>query len=168
MDDPLLMRRFERVRDLFRDRQRFVDRDRPARDALRQILAFDELHREGHEAPAFFEPVDRGDVRMIEGREHFRLALEPREPIDISGERRRQDLDRDLAFQLRVRRSKHLAHPAFANLGRDFVDTDTSAKDKGQVLIIGPGCGRDYSWRTPQSLCGDPAWIRRQIATAQE
>jgi hypothetical protein len=81
MNDPLLMRRFERVRDLFRDRQRFVDRDRPARNALRQVLAFDEFHREGPEAPAFFEPVDRGDVRMIEGREHFRLALEPREPI---------------------------------------------------------------------------------------
>ncbi len=29
MDDPLLVRRFERVRDLLRDRQRFVDRDRP-------------------------------------------------------------------------------------------------------------------------------------------
>ena len=35
MDDALLVRGFKSFRDLFRDRQRFVDRDRPAFDALR-------------------------------------------------------------------------------------------------------------------------------------
>jgi hypothetical protein len=39
MNDALLVRRFERLGNLLRDRQRFVDGDRPARDALRQILA---------------------------------------------------------------------------------------------------------------------------------
>ena len=37
--------------------------------------------------------------------------LKPRQAILVSGERWRQDLDRDLAFQLRVRGAKHLAHP---------------------------------------------------------
>ena len=36
VDDPLLVRRFERLRDLLRDRQRLVERDRAARDPLRQ------------------------------------------------------------------------------------------------------------------------------------
>ena len=47
-----------------------------ARDALRQILAFDEFHHERGHAPAFFEAVDRGDVRMIQRREHFALRAE--------------------------------------------------------------------------------------------
>jgi hypothetical protein len=34
VDDALLMRRFERLCDLPRDRQRFVDGNRAARDAL--------------------------------------------------------------------------------------------------------------------------------------
>ena len=46
MDDPLLVRRFERLGDLPRDRQRLVDRDRAARDPLREILALDEFHHE--------------------------------------------------------------------------------------------------------------------------
>ena len=34
MDDALLMRRFERVRDLLRDRQRLVERNRAAGEPL--------------------------------------------------------------------------------------------------------------------------------------
>ena len=89
MDDPLLVRGFERLRDLLRDGQGFVERQGSARDALRQIVTFDELHHERGHAPAFFEAVDRGDVRMIQGREHFRFALKTREPIGIDRERRR-------------------------------------------------------------------------------
>ena len=41
---PLLVRRFERLGDLPRDRQRLVERIGPARDALREIFTLDELH----------------------------------------------------------------------------------------------------------------------------
>ena len=59
MDDALLVRGFERVGDLLRDRQRFVERDRAARDPLRQILALDQFHHERACTPAdFFEAVD--------------------------------------------------------------------------------------------------------------
>ena len=37
---------------------------------------------------------------MIQGRERLRLALEPREAVGVGRERRRQDLDRDLAIEL--------------------------------------------------------------------
>ena len=85
------------------------------------------------EKNAIHLPVDTGNVRMVQRREHFRFALKPREPIVVSGERGRQDLDRDLAFQLRVRRPEHLPHPAFANLRGDFVDPETRAGCEGQV-----------------------------------
>ncbi len=74
MDDPLLVRGFERLGDLLRDGQRFIERDRAARDALRQIVALDEFHHERGDACAFLEAVDRGDVRMIERRERLRAS----------------------------------------------------------------------------------------------
>ena len=118
MDDPLLVRGFERLGDLLRDRQRLVERDRAARDALRQILALDEFHHERVHAAGLLEPVDRGDVGMIQRRERLRLALEPRQAFGVRGERVRQDLDRDLAAQRRVRRPIDLPHAAFADLAR--------------------------------------------------
>ena len=77
---------------------------------------------------------------MVQRREHFRFALKPREPIVVSGERGRQDLDRDLAFQLRVRRAKHLPHPAFADLRGDFVDAEAGAGCNEQCLRDYRGC----------------------------
>ena len=56
-----------------------------------------------------------GDVGMIQRGEHFRFALKPREPIVVGRERGRQNLDGDLAFELRVRRAVDLAHSAFAD-----------------------------------------------------
>ena len=47
MDDALLVRGFQRLGDLLRDRQRVGERDRAARDVRGQILALDELHDQG-------------------------------------------------------------------------------------------------------------------------
>ena len=44
----------------------------------------------------------------------LRLALEPREPIGVGGEVLGQQLERDLAAQLRVRGAVDLAHAAGA------------------------------------------------------
>ena len=46
MDDALLVRRLERLGDLPRDRQRLVDRNRPVRQPLGEVVAFDQLHRQ--------------------------------------------------------------------------------------------------------------------------
>ena len=109
MDDALLVRRFERLGDLLRDRQRFVERDRAARDPLRQILALDEFHHERVHAAGLLEPVDRRDVGMIQRRERLRLALEtaPGDP----GQRRTHRgriLMRDLAAESGVGGPIHL------------------------------------------------------------
>src|SRR5262245_32133820 len=104
MNDALLVRGFERFRDLLRDRERFIDRNRPAfakslrrgkatSDALREILAVDELHHERGHASALFQAVDAGYVRVIQRREYFSFALKPHKPIVIGSERGRQNLD---------------------------------------------------------------------------
>ena len=112
MDDPLLVRGFERLRDLPRDRQRLVERDRSTRDPLRQIVAVDQFHHERLDAVGVLQPVDGRDVRMIQRREDFRFTLEARASRSGSAA---SDGGRILTatwrFSLRVRRTIHLPMP---------------------------------------------------------
>jgi hypothetical protein len=114
VNDALFVRGFERFGDLLCDRNRFIDRDRALCDSLGQVVALDEFHDERRDAAALLEPVDARDVRMVQRGEDFRFTLKTCEPIGISGERGRQNLDRDLPLQLRIYGPIHLAHPAFA------------------------------------------------------
>ena len=70
---PCSCARVQRLGNLFRDRQRFVDRDRPACKALRQILALDQFHHQRAHTAGFFETVNVRDIRMVQGREAFVL-----------------------------------------------------------------------------------------------
>jgi hypothetical protein len=88
MDDPLLVRGFQRFGDLLGNGQRFVDWNGTSRNTVSERLAFDELHDErayvgSGFSRTFFESVDRRDVRVIQGREDFRFALETGYPIRI-------------------------------------------------------------------------------------
>jgi hypothetical protein len=51
MNDARLVRGLQRVGDLLRDGQRLVEWNRTTRDALRQVVAFDQFHHERHDAP---------------------------------------------------------------------------------------------------------------------
>src|SRR5205823_6665427 len=62
-----------------------------------------------------FQPVHVCDVRMVERREQLRLALEADHACRVSEEQLGQDLDRDVAPQLRVVRAIDLAHSAVAD-----------------------------------------------------
>jgi hypothetical protein len=148
MNDALLMGRFERFRDLLRDRECFVEGDRAARNPLREVLALDEFHHERGDASTLLEAVDGGDVRIVQGREHFRFALKTREPIVVRCQCRRQDLDRDLALQFRVGRPKHLAHSPFTDLGRDVVDAEARSGSYRQCCRELYGANRSYAWKT--------------------
>jgi hypothetical protein len=112
MNDRLLVRRFEGFGNLARDGQRLVERDRAARQPLRQILALDEFHHEGLDALGVLQTVDSRDVRMIQRRDDFRFALEPRHSFRVSHERFGQDLDSDVAIEPRIARPIHFAHSA--------------------------------------------------------
>jgi hypothetical protein len=62
MNDALLVCSFERLGNLVRDGERLVDRDRTAREALREalreVLAFDQLHDERLLAIRLLEAVN--------------------------------------------------------------------------------------------------------------
>ena len=90
MDDALLVRRFERLGDLLRDRQRFVERDRAARDALREIVALDQFHHERAVMPsAFFEAVDGAMFGWFSEASDFASRWKRASRSGVSRERRR-------------------------------------------------------------------------------
>src|SRR5207249_4769498 len=106
---------------------RLVEGDRSTGDPLREIIALDELHHEGGDAPALFEPVDRGDMGMIQRGERLRLPLEARDALGVAGERFGQDLDRDVAIQLVIAGAIDLAHAARAKRRDDLIRSETRA-----------------------------------------
>ena len=86
VDDPVLVRGFERIGDLLRYRQRFGQRDRATRDAIGERRSFDQLHHEGGRAIRVMDAVDLGDVRVVERGEQLRFALEAGETLGIRGQ----------------------------------------------------------------------------------
>ena len=99
----------------------------PARDPFRQRVAFNQLENQRARIAAFFQTVDRRDVRVIERGEELRFAMQPREPLGIGGEQLRQHLQRDVATELRIAGAIHLSHAAGAEGGLDLVWTEASA-----------------------------------------
>ena len=85
MDDAFLVRGLERVRDLPRDRAAPPSMRQLRRGAMRSasVSPSTSSRTSARHAVALFQAVDRADVRMIERREHARLALEAREAIGI-------------------------------------------------------------------------------------
>ena len=119
MDDALLVRRFERLGDLPRDRQRLVERDRASRDPLGQRRRPRPAPSPARWSPSeLLQAVDVRDVRMVQRREDFRFALEAREALGSARQRLGQHLDRDLALQLGVGGAIDLAHAAGAEADR--------------------------------------------------
>lgn len=157
MDDPLLVRGFEGVRDLRRDSERLVDGNRPADDPIGECRALDQLHHQGVCAVGVFEPVDLRDVLMIERRKHPRLSPEAGEALGIAGNGGQQDLDRDLAIERRVAGPVDLAHPARADTRRELIRADALPLEAPyHAGVVTP----HHRWRLEKALLD--ALVRRQ------
>lgn len=72
-------------------------------------------------------------MRVVEGRQHLGFAPKPGDPLHIGCQRRRQDLDRDLALQPGVARPEDVAHAAVADVARDLVGAEGRAGTEGQA-----------------------------------
>ena len=133
-------------------------------ERLRERLAVHQLENQEPDAVGFFEPVDRADVRMVQRGEHPRLALEAREPIRVARERARQDLDRDVASELRVARPVHLAHAAGAEQRLEVISAEGSTGHRRQVADDVAGM-RARVWRgIPRRTPARSAAIRHRAA----
>ena len=139
MDDPALVCRRKRVGDLTRDLPRVRERQAASslgRDDVRDRLTVDELHRERAYTARVLEAVDLRNVRMIEGREHLRLAFETGEAIGVGCEKGRKDFYRDVPQQLRVAGFVDLAHATRPDGGQDFIDAQTGAWSEGHEMRL--------------------------------
>jgi len=157
MDDPLLVRRLEPLDDLPRDRKHFVEWHRTGEEALGERRPFDQLHHESAHVVSgfsrtFFEPVNRGDRRMIERGQQLRFAREPRDAVGVVAKSLRQDFDRHLAAQTRIMRAIDLPHSSGTEHGDDFVRTELEAGSEGH------GCGLIIAggWAQSSSVCLGP------------
>jgi hypothetical protein len=128
MDDALLMRRFERLGNLPRDRQGLVERDRSLGDPIGQRRAFHQFKHQRAYAVGVFQAVDAANVRMTQRGQRLCFALEACDPLGIRNEQLGQDLDRDFAIELSVSGAIDLAHPARAEQSDDLVGAEVGAR----------------------------------------
>lgn len=156
MDDALLVRRFEGIGDLFRDGKRFDDWEGAPSDVFRQGGPIDQLHHQGLDATLFFEPVNLGDVGVVQRGEQLRFALQPAEALGIARKRVREHLHRDAAFEPGVCRSVYLPHRAGADEGGDLKWTDSGPGSKSQVWRIIRGGEEDSGGSLRSAILAAP------------
>ena len=130
MNNALLVGRFQSFRNLSRDRECLVEWNLSLRDPISERWPLNKLHYEGLDARTFFESVNLGDIRMVQGRERSGFTFEASQAFDVLCERLWQDLDGDPALKLRVARTVYLAHPARTELGSDFIRAEPSASSE--------------------------------------
>ena len=123
--DPAFVRVFERLGELAGDGEdlglrHLHARPRRERDHVSDSVPLNELH---HDC-ARFDGVDARDIRMIQRRQQMRFAGEARHPVGVLNEDVKDDFDRDIAAQFRVRRAIHRAHTALTNLRGDAIVGD--------------------------------------------
>ena len=101
MNDPLLRGPLQGFRDLLRDRERFLDGNGPLRDPIRERRALNQFEHERRRAVGLLQPVNLGNVRVIQRGEDFGLTLEPRQFLPVRRHRRGQHLEGDRSFEVR-------------------------------------------------------------------
>ena len=137
VDDPLRVRRLERVRDLDAELEQLADLERPPADPLGQRLALEQLHRDEVAALVLVDRVHRADAGVVERRGGLRLPLEALERGGVLRQLCRQELERDVPAELRVFRLVHDTHAAAAQLRRDPVVRDDLADHR--LMAPSPG-----------------------------
>src|SRR5262249_48869968 len=77
MHDGLLMRSFENLGHLLRNRQHLVEQNRALGDPMSEYGSLDELRDKRRRTGRILEPVHVGNVRVIQRGEQVRFLLEP-------------------------------------------------------------------------------------------
>src|ERR1700676_1595979 len=93
MNDSFTMGGVERIGDLDRQRHQDLGIQRLPRDAVLQGHAVEEFHHDKRLAVLLIDLVNGADIRMIQGRGGFGLALETAERLGILGYVVRQELE---------------------------------------------------------------------------
>ena len=121
MNHPMAMRGVQGVGDLDGDAQGFVERQRLSCQPRCQRLAFQVLHYQEIDFCLFAYVIENADMSVLQRRDGFGFALEPRAQIRVRGEMRRQDFDGYRAIEPCVSGAIDLAHTAGADRRENLV-----------------------------------------------
>jgi hypothetical protein len=122
VDDPVPVRKPERLEHLVRVGKRGRDRERPTRhDQLLEAAPLDDLHRDVVGAFRLAAVVHRDDVRMRERRGRLGLAPEALDEEIVVRVTLVQNLDRDPAAEILVLGEVDVRHAARPELADDAV-----------------------------------------------
>ena len=102
MDDPFTVSGFETVSDPLEQRQRLIDGNGPSRNELGERFTFDELHHQKLHVAGLFEPVESGDVGVVQRGKELGFPLETSQALFVLSELSRQDFDRHISTKRRV------------------------------------------------------------------
>jgi hypothetical protein len=86
MNDAFLVRFLQRFGNLFRNGQRFFNRNRAALAPLGQRFTGNQFHHEKVAAIDLFQSVNRSDVGMIQRGQYSRFTLKSRNTFGIAAE----------------------------------------------------------------------------------
>jgi hypothetical protein len=117
------------------------------------------------------ESVDDSDVRMVQRGEDFRFALESGDPFCVSRECFGQDLDGNLAIELRIARPIDLPHAAGAKGGQNLVRTEAGTGVEGQAVrreLYGSSDSADGMTLCNGAGPSGPPFLERHLATDQD
>ena len=113
MDDPLRVRRGERLGDLPRQLDRLHHRGASAaRQEIGERPTLDELHHDVLPVAVGSGVVDADDRGLVQPRGRLGLTAEPGDEPRVTRELGEQDLDRDRSMEHRVEAAVDLGHPA--------------------------------------------------------
>ena len=101
---------------------------RPFQTSSWVSIAIHELHHERRKRAGIFEAIERGDVWMIERREHVRFSPEPGEAFRVAPQRLGKNLQSDITTELGVAAAVYLSHAALSDDGDDFVRPEARAR----------------------------------------
>ena len=118
VDDAFFVGSLDGLGDLSEEPDRFIDRNRMARDPLHERFALDQLHHQVVDMIGYLEPVQGGDAGVVQRSEEPSFALETRNSFWVPRERFGKDFDGDFSAELGVARAINVAHPAGAQLER--------------------------------------------------
>ncbi len=115
VDDSLVVGGLERVRDLHAERRGLSPCAGSLREPVRERDARHELHDEHAPAIRFEEVVDARDVRVVERGQRTGFPPQPGHARRIAREGLRQDLERHVTAELRVRGPVDLARASLSD-----------------------------------------------------
>ena len=136
MHDSSFVRRRQPLRHLYRIVDRLANRQRPFVQACAQRLPIKQLHYCESYPVRAAEVVDAEDVRVRQGGDGPRLALEAGQSLRVLSENIRQDLDGNLPVQVIVVSPVYDSHAPLADPLEERVVQKSAAHKVISILIV--------------------------------